>query len=202
MNWISKLGVAALVLFLLVGIGVQFQTLTEVITGNWQRGFTSFAMLAGRFAFAMFAVDLFRRKKWFAGSLGIVASLVIAWMEWRLIGLHTTSLEYLVFARGFVAVSMLIEVMLSLYISGLEVEPEAETVKVLPETKPETLPEKVVTATVKSYRKSGKVDPAKAVTEAAEELEKETGKVVIAQVAKRAGVSRPTARKYLNGSVV
>lgn len=194
MNSTTILGIAALILFLFVGIGVQYETLSEVIPGNTARGFTSFVMLFGRFAFAMFAVDLFARKKYFAGTLGILASLVIAAMEWQLIGLHMEATEYLVFARGFVLVSMLIEIVLSVYISGLAVENKAVN-------EAETLPEKVVKQPVKLRRKSGKVDAEKAVNEVAKQLEKEGGKVVIAEVARLAGVSRPTARKYLNGSV-
>jgi hypothetical protein len=205
MNNTTWFGIAALILFLLVGIGVQYQTLSEVITGDWYRGFTAFVMLLGRFAFAMFAIDLFRRQRYFAGALGVIASLVIAWMEWRLIGLHQPEAEYLVFARGFVAVSMLIEIMLSLYISGLEVEKEAEKVPEKVEAKLEKLPEKVATPKRKQGVKiapgNRKADPEKAVKEAAEKMESETGKVVIAEVARLAGVSRPTARKYLNGSV-
>ena len=204
MNRTFWIGIFALVAFLIVGIGVQYETLETVVNGKWQRGFASFVMLSGRFSFAMFAVALFQQKKWVSGSFGIVASLVIAGMEWKLIGIHTESLEYLVFARGFVLVSMLIEIMLSIYISSLEVEKEVETSKAEPETKVESLVEtKVETVKQKVETPTRKpVETSKALAEkiqaAALQMELATGKVNKSQLARELGTSLPTVRKYLS----
>lgn len=205
MKAIQYTGYTALFFFLIVGVYIQFGTLTEVLkTGAWFTSFVSFVLLFGRGAFALFSIDLFRSKRWFAGVIGVCASLLIAVIEWRLIGNHSEIMPdkeaYLVFAHGFVLVSLLAEIMLSIYVSA----PDPE---VLPETKQEVQAEKKAEKPEAQKRKkrtvNRKTEPEIRREKLAEILRNGTGKTY-KELGSDFGVGEKTISndiKLLNGSI-
>lgn len=118
MTWQAKTGIAALILFLIVGAYIQYGTLGSILeAGDFWIGSIATILLFGRFGFVVLAIDLMERGHWF-GWLGIIGSVGVAFIECALVWNHagvTQVYSYRFFALGFIGVSLLIELMLAFY---------------------------------------------------------------------------------------